>query len=239
MPQSHSFWWLPSALAVGFAVVHMHLTAAPASERHLRVFTPKELAAFDGRGGGPVYLAIMGRVFDVSAGREFYEPGAGYECFAGRDASLAFVTGDFAGDRTDDVGALSGKQLAELAGWVNGTYHAKYAYLGVLGGGYFFDANGRETPAGRDVARRVAAESAAARVRAADLRRYPRCASKRAAGAASVSCKGGRVPRRRDAGDGDGRDRCACVDAAAAAALPGDFRPYDGCAPGATTCAVP
>lgn len=43
----------------------------------LRDYTPKELAQFDGKGGdGRILLAIKGQVFDVSAGRNFYGPGA-------------------------------------------------------------------------------------------------------------------------------------------------------------------
>ena len=38
-------------------------------------YTPKTLAQFDGRNGGRILLAIMGTVFDVTAGRSFYGPG--------------------------------------------------------------------------------------------------------------------------------------------------------------------
>ena len=230
-------WWLPSVVAVVFAVVHMHLSASPDAARTVKVFTVAELARYAGADGGPVYLAIMGRVFDVSRGREFYEPGAGYECFAARDASLAFVTGDFANDRTDAVGDLSGRQLAELAGWVNSTYYAKYDYRGILGGGFFYDSSGRETAGGRAVATKIAAAAAAEVVRAADLRRYPKCASRRTATEATVSCKNGAVPRLRDGGDG--RDRCACVSPQTARTLPGDFRVYDGCEKTVPSCTLP
>ncbi|KAJ4513013.1 hypothetical protein HRR78_002860 [Exophiala dermatitidis] len=51
----------------------------------------------------PIYLAINGTIFDVSAGRHTYGPGGSYEVFAGRDASRAFVTGCFLEDRTGDL----------------------------------------------------------------------------------------------------------------------------------------
>ncbi len=53
-----------------------------------KVFTPEELAKHDGKdASAPIYVAIKGTVFDVSAKKEMYGPGAGYHCFAGKDAS--------------------------------------------------------------------------------------------------------------------------------------------------------
>lgn len=47
-----------------------------------------DLSAFDGQDPSkPIYVAIKGKVFDVSAKREMYGPGAGYNIFAGKDAS--------------------------------------------------------------------------------------------------------------------------------------------------------
>lgn len=34
--------------------------------------------------GAPLYLAILGEVYDVSVGRKYYGPGEGYHCFVGR-----------------------------------------------------------------------------------------------------------------------------------------------------------
>jgi membrane-associated progesterone receptor component len=39
-----------------------------------RTFTPETLLPFNGENGKPVYLAVRGRVFDVSPGRNFYGP---------------------------------------------------------------------------------------------------------------------------------------------------------------------
>ena len=49
-----------------------------------RVFTKEELAKYKGENGGDIYLALMGRVFDVSRGRDFYGPGGGYSFFSGK-----------------------------------------------------------------------------------------------------------------------------------------------------------
>jgi hypothetical protein len=51
--------------------VVLHQTPAPVV---FRTFTPSTLLPFNGIGGAPVYLAVRGRVFDVTSGRNFYGP---------------------------------------------------------------------------------------------------------------------------------------------------------------------
>jgi predicted heme/steroid binding protein len=66
--------------------------------------TPSQLSTYDGSNPDlPIYLAINGTIFDVSAGRHTYGPGGSYSVFAGRDATRAFVTGCFLEDTTDDM----------------------------------------------------------------------------------------------------------------------------------------
>jgi predicted heme/steroid binding protein len=57
------------------------------------VFTRQQLAAFGGARGAPMYLSILGDVFDVSSKPEFYGEGVPYSHFVGADGSRAFVTG--------------------------------------------------------------------------------------------------------------------------------------------------
>lgn len=52
-----------------------------------RQFNPAELAQYDGTEGKPIYVAIKGVVYDVSAKKEMYGKGSGYNVFAGKDAS--------------------------------------------------------------------------------------------------------------------------------------------------------
>ncbi|KAH8048548.1 hypothetical protein JL720_15820 [Aureococcus anophagefferens] len=224
-------WWLPSVLAVAYAVYSMHAQADPSQTRTTRVFTVRELGAYDDAARPEIYLSIMGRVFDVSSGAEYYAVGESYACFAARDASLAFVTGGFDDDRTDDVSPLTGKQLAELASWVNGTYHdarlPRRPRRRLL-----LRRHGPVDARGRDVARKI--DEARARssseadapvpllVAAQRRRRY-------------VACKGGRVPRRRRlAGDDDERAR-ACAPTPRRRAP----RRRAGCAPDAAKCDLP
>jgi predicted heme/steroid binding protein len=68
------------------------------------LLTPAQLALYNGTDPSkPIYLAINGTIFDVSAGKHTYGPGGSYEVFAGRDATRAFVTGCFLEDRTGDM----------------------------------------------------------------------------------------------------------------------------------------
>lgn len=110
-----------------------------------RLITMEELKAYDGSDDNkPVYLGLMGEVFDVSSGRQHYGKDGGYSFFAGRDGTRAFVTGEFNEEGlTDDVVGLSSPQILEVVNWVS-FYHKDYKYVGKLIGTYF-DENGQAT----------------------------------------------------------------------------------------------
>lgn len=66
--------------------------------------TPSQLSLYNGTDTSlPLYVAVNGTVFDVSANRMIYGPGGSYNFFAGRDATRAFVTGCFKEDLTNDM----------------------------------------------------------------------------------------------------------------------------------------
>ncbi len=131
----------------------------------IRLVTPAELSAKVGKGGAdpktnPIWLAVMGRVYDVTAGEGFYKfGGGGYSLFAGRDASPCFATGNFTvAGAEQPIGDLDGKALAAiLEGMEFYEKSEKYEYVGVLAGGIFYDEEGRETEVGRRIREKATA----------------------------------------------------------------------------------
>ncbi|RZC67639.1 hypothetical protein C5167_011335 [Papaver somniferum] len=80
----------------------------------------EDLAMYNGTDadGSPILLGILGSVFDVTKGRSHYGPGGGYHHFAGRDASRAFVSGNFTGDGlTDSLHGLSSVEVKSVVDW--------------------------------------------------------------------------------------------------------------------------
>jgi len=68
------------------------------------LLTEEQLASYDGSDPKkPIYLALNGTIYDVSAGRKTYGPGGSYSFFAGKDAARAFLTGCFQEDLTGDL----------------------------------------------------------------------------------------------------------------------------------------
>ncbi|KAF7712342.1 Cytochrome b5 domain-containing protein [Penicillium ucsense] len=104
-----------------------------------RIYTPKTLREFNGEDGKPVFLAVRGRVFDVSPGRNFYGPGGPYENFAGRDASRGLAHQSFDEDMLtkdlsgplDDLKDLDEDQLENLQSWEE-KFLEKYLVVGKL-----------------------------------------------------------------------------------------------------------
>ncbi|NXA03776.1 NEUFC protein, partial [Sapayoa aenigma] len=112
--------------------------------------SPAELRRYRGEPGQPgLYLALLGRVFDVQRGRRHYGPGGAYSALAGRDATRAFATGDFTpAGLVDDVSALSPRELLSVQGWLS-FYSDNYDPVGKLVG-RFYDENGSPTEALRE-----------------------------------------------------------------------------------------
>lgn len=49
-----------------------------------RLFTSEELKSYNGeKNSKGLYLAILGKVYDVGSGKKHYGPGGSYNCFAG------------------------------------------------------------------------------------------------------------------------------------------------------------
>ncbi|KAJ3018185.1 hypothetical protein HKX48_003047 [Thoreauomyces humboldtii] len=74
--------------------------------------TPAELLQYDGTDlSKPIYIAINGKIYDVSASPQYYGKGGGYHFFAGKDAARAYVTGCFQTDLTHDLRGLDDAQI--------------------------------------------------------------------------------------------------------------------------------
>mmetsp|Transcript_21604 Transcript_21604/g.50821 ORF Transcript_21604/g.50821 Transcript_21604/m.50821 type:complete len:257 (+) Transcript_21604:95-865(+) len=127
-----------------------------------RVITPSELAKHVGEGGASetnqIWLSILGKVYDVSTGEDFYGYGkGGYAYYAGRDASPCFSTG-----QNNDEGAAEALEEWEdkklMGVWEWSTFyedHETYKYLGVLAGSKYFDDEGNELPVRQDIVKRA------------------------------------------------------------------------------------
>ena len=68
----------------------------------VKVFSKEELSQYV---SNPLYLVVLGEVFDVTTGERFYAKGSGYHCFIGKDNSAAFHTGKF-NDTQEDIRGL-------------------------------------------------------------------------------------------------------------------------------------
>ncbi|KAK6539880.1 hypothetical protein TWF694_008717 [Orbilia ellipsospora] len=82
----------------------------------------------------PIYLSINCTIYDVTEGRAKYGPGGGYSFFAGRDASRAYITGDFKNDLTWDVSGIDEDRVKRALGhWANFfKNHEIYTFVGYL-----------------------------------------------------------------------------------------------------------
>ena len=104
-----------------------------------KTYTPHTLLPFSGENDSPVYLAVRGRIFDVSRGRNFYGPGGPYSNFAGRDASRGLANGSFDEDMLTadlnaplfDLSTFDRDQEEALMGWEE-RFSEKYDVVGKL-----------------------------------------------------------------------------------------------------------
>lgn len=104
-----------------------------------RTFTPRTLLPYNGEDGRPVYIAVRGRVFDVTRGRNFYGPGGPYANFAGRDASRGLACGSFDESMLtkdldgplDTLSDLGPDEMEALRGWEE-RFEEKYLVVGRL-----------------------------------------------------------------------------------------------------------
>lgn len=212
---------------------------------YMRLMKDHELSLYDGKQGSKgLYLALLGQVFDVKKGAKHYGPGGAYQFMAGKDASLAFITGDFT-ERglIDDVSSLSPLQLVALFDWL-AFYQREYLHVGLVVGRYYTES-GQPTETLLQVeasvveGRRLKAQSEA------DKARFPPCNSEwNSASGGRVWCspKSGGVERKWTGVPrllyirGSNSARCVCVE------NPSEDDPslkkYDGCPSHSESCFI-
>lgn len=95
--------------------------------------TLDQLKQYDGTNpSSPIYIAVKGRIFDVTTGKSFYGPGGSYAMFAGKDASRALAK--MSKNEEDVIGSLDGlteKEIGVLDDWEK-KFEAKYPIVGSL-----------------------------------------------------------------------------------------------------------
>jgi len=113
-------------------------------EENIVVLTKEQLKEFDGKKNSKIYLAILGRVFDVSTGESHYAVGGSYAFFSAKDATRAYLTGDFTDKGlTDNLDELKEEEIDGLTQWIE-FYQEQYKQVGVVVGS-FYDEQGKPT----------------------------------------------------------------------------------------------
>jgi membrane-associated progesterone receptor component len=93
--------------------------------------TPQQLSQYNGTDPSkPIYVAVKGRIFDVTNGKSFYGPGGPYALFAGTDASRALAKmSKNDEDVSPTLDGLSEKEIEVLNDWEK-KFEAKYPVVG-------------------------------------------------------------------------------------------------------------
>jgi Cytochrome b5-like Heme/Steroid binding domain len=129
----------------------------PPDKETLRMVTKEELEFHDGNQTDTLWLSIMSKVFDVTAGPEYYAPDAPYRVFVGRDANVPFITGVFNPDEAEKpLTELENHQLFALEHWSQ-FYddEEKYPFIGLLVG-ELYDKDGNPTESMKKVREKIA-----------------------------------------------------------------------------------
>jgi hypothetical protein len=227
-------------------------SAAPSG---VKVWDSVELKKYDGSDTSlPLLLVVLGEVFDVTSGQDYYKKGESYNIFIGQDASASFHTGEWTKVEAD-VRGFSPQSLESVTGW-RSFYRTsdKYKFAGVLEGLYY-DRLGNPTDAFHEIAALEQEAGDATKYEETLTKRYPGCnmQSVTATKRTDIQCpareqdKGiARVPRIlkwTHKGSKAQTQRCACLTMAEignpqglAPTMTSD--PYPGCVPTESTCTI-
>ncbi|XP_077361819.1 neuferricin [Festucalex cinctus] len=210
-----------------------------------RLLNSQELSLYDGEEGSKgIYLAILGQVFDVHNGLKHYGPSGAYHFMAGKDASLAFITGDFTeSGLTDDVSSLSPLQVVALFDWLL-FYQTTYQTVGLVIG-RFYSENGKPTEFLLYVESLLAKGRQLKAETEEEMLHFPACNSEWSparGGRVWCSTKSGGVERswtgvpRKLFSTGARGSRCVCVQDPSTENP--NLQEYDGCSTHAVSCSL-
>lgn len=213
----------------------------------VRLYSKDELLKYDDKSGEQnVYIGFLGLVYDVTANKQHYAAGAEYNAFAGKDATRAFVTGNFTHDLHDNIQDLEDSLYSHIESWAS-FYNSNYPILGRIEG-QFFDSKGCGT---QELARVYQVFNKLDQVKATQNQqdnRFPECNSEWNSdlkkGKVWCSTKSGGVDREwvgvpRIYSNGESQ-RCACfnLDDPSAKEFEKYMGVYKGCDPKANECSV-
>lgn len=117
------------------------LSSCAGEKEPVRLWTSDELAEFDGSSGpSDIYIGFLGLVYNVSSSAKHYGPGSEYSVFAGRDATRAFVTGNFTHDLHDNIKDIEESMYNHIEAWAS-FYSSSYPVVGRIIGS-FYDTKG-------------------------------------------------------------------------------------------------
>lgn len=164
--------------AVTLQFANSHTETAKATVKSKLLLTEEELLKHDGSNPNiPIYISILGRVYDVDKGRRHYEVGSGYNVFAGRDSTPSFVTGVFSREEaTDDVKGLSPEEMLGIKEWLD-FYRKDYTFVGKLIGCYY-DSEGNPTEALNEAKAVIKEGQKLKKLQEAENKRFPGCNSR-------------------------------------------------------------
>lgn len=101
-------------------------------------FYPRTLYKFNGHDDEKIFIAVKGKVYDCTQGRQFYGPSGPYSNFAGHDASRGLAKNSFELETLrnwdqpmDSLEDLSEAEKNSLDSWAS-HFEKKYPCIGTL-----------------------------------------------------------------------------------------------------------
>jgi len=117
----------------------LRLTDCPGEKNRVRLWSKSDLSHYDGSSSsGLIYLGFLGLVYNVTLNSQHYGPNGEYNVFSGRDATRAFITGNFTHDLTDDVRDLEESFYSHIDSWTQ-FYESTYESMGRIIGAFYDD----------------------------------------------------------------------------------------------------